>query len=51
VNGEDLARPEQNDLLDQLFLFSIGQTRLDETFSEIEKLGSQVLAQKPPQNK
>jgi hypothetical protein len=26
-------------------------TRLDETFSEIEKLGSQVLAQKPPQNK
>ena len=26
-------------------------TRLDETFSEIEEVGSQVLAQKPPQNK
>jgi alpha-1,4-digalacturonate transport system substrate-binding protein len=53
--AEDLARPElnllQNDLLDQLILFSTGRTRLDETISEIEKLGSQVLAQKPPHNK
>jgi hypothetical protein len=53
--AEDLARPElnllQNDLLDQLILFSIGRTRLDDTFSEIEKPGSQVLRQRTPQNK
>jgi ABC-type glycerol-3-phosphate transport system substrate-binding protein len=40
--AEDLARPElnllQNDLLDQLTLFSTGRTRLDDTVSEIEKL-------------
>ncbi len=53
--AEDLARPElnllQNDLLDQLILFSTGRTRLDRTLSEIEKLGSQVLEQKrPPHN-
>jgi hypothetical protein len=34
-----------------LILFSTGRTRLDDTFSEIEKLGSQVLAQRPPGNK
>jgi alpha-1,4-digalacturonate transport system substrate-binding protein len=53
--AEDLARPElnllQNDLLDQLILYSTGRTRLDDTISEVEKLGSQVLAQRPPQNK
>jgi ABC-type glycerol-3-phosphate transport system substrate-binding protein len=53
--AEDLARPElnllQNDLLDQLILFSTGRMRLDDTISEVEKLGSQVLAQRPPHNK
>jgi hypothetical protein len=29
------------------YLFFTGRTRLDDTFSEIEKPGSQVLAQKP----
>jgi ABC-type glycerol-3-phosphate transport system substrate-binding protein len=53
--AEDLARPElnllQNDLLDQLILYSTGRMRLDRTISEIEKLGSQVLKQKrPPSN-
>jgi ABC-type glycerol-3-phosphate transport system substrate-binding protein len=53
--AEDLARPElnllQNDLLDQLILFSTGRTRLEETFSEIEKLGSQVLQRSQPVSK
>ena len=53
--AEDLARPElnllQNDLLDQLILYSTGRMRLDRTISEIERLGSQVLKQKrPPSN-
>jgi ABC-type glycerol-3-phosphate transport system substrate-binding protein len=50
--AEDLARPElnllQNDLLDQLILFSTGRSHLDRTMSEIEKLGSQVLEQNRP---
>ena len=45
--AEDLARPElnllQNDLLEQLILFSTGRTRLEDTISAIDKLGSQVL--------
>ena len=53
--AEDLARPElnllQNDLLDQLILYSTGRMRLDRTISEIEKLGSQVLKQKRPPSK
>jgi alpha-1,4-digalacturonate transport system substrate-binding protein len=53
--AEDLARPElnllQNDLLDQLILFSTGRMRLDDTLSEIEKLGSQVLEQTQPVSK
>jgi alpha-1,4-digalacturonate transport system substrate-binding protein len=53
--AEDLARPElnllQNDLLDQLILFSTGRTRLDDTLSEIEKLGSRVLEQNQPVSK
>jgi alpha-1,4-digalacturonate transport system substrate-binding protein len=52
--AEDLARPElnllQNDLLDQLILYSTGRTRLDDTISEIQKLGSQVLEQKRARN-
>ena len=43
----DLARPElnllQNDLLNQLIVFSTGRAKLDDTLSEIEKLGSRVL--------
>jgi hypothetical protein len=45
--AEDLARPElnllQNDLLDQLILYSTGRSGLDATLSQIDKLGSQVL--------
>lgn len=45
--AEDLARPElnllQNDLLEQLILFSTGRKRLEDTISAIDKLGSQVL--------
>ena len=45
--SEDLARPElnllQNDLLEQLILYSTGRRRLDDTISAIEKIGSQVL--------
>ena len=47
--AEDLARPElnllQNDLLDQLILYSTGRQRLDQTFATIEKLGGSVLGQ------
>ena len=53
--AEDLARPElnllQNDLLDQLILYSTGRRRLDDTIAEIEKLGAQVLDQKRSRNK
>jgi alpha-1,4-digalacturonate transport system substrate-binding protein len=45
--AEDLARPElnllQNDLLDQLILYSTGRAGLDATLSRIDQLGSQVL--------
>jgi hypothetical protein len=45
--AEDLARPElnllQNDLLEQLILYSTGRTSLDGTISQIDKLGAQVL--------
>ena len=45
--AEDLARPElnllQNDLLEQLILYSTGRRSLDDTISQIDKLGSQVL--------
>jgi alpha-1,4-digalacturonate transport system substrate-binding protein len=50
--AEDLARPElnllQNDLLEQLILYSTGRSPLDRTISEIEKLGAQVLQQNKP---
>jgi alpha-1,4-digalacturonate transport system substrate-binding protein len=53
--SEDLARPElnllQNDLLDQLILFSTGRRKLDGTISEIENLGSSVLKQNRPVSK
>jgi len=53
--AEDLARPElnllQNDLLDQLILYSTGRRRLDDTIAEVEKLGTQVLDQKRSRNK
>jgi alpha-1,4-digalacturonate transport system substrate-binding protein len=45
--AEDLARPElnllQNDLLEQLILYSTGRRRFEDTISAIDKLGSQVL--------
>jgi alpha-1,4-digalacturonate transport system substrate-binding protein len=50
--AEDLAKPElnllQNDLLEQLILYSTGRSQLDRTISEIEKLGSQVLKENRP---
>ena len=50
--AEDLAKPElnllQNDLLEQLILYSTGRSQLDGTISEIEKLGSQVIEQNRP---
>jgi hypothetical protein len=46
--AEDLARPElnllQNDLLDQLILYSTGRSGLDTTLSQIDRLGGQVLS-------
>lgn len=46
--AEDLARPElnllQNDLLEQLILFSTGRSGLDTTLSQIDNLGGQVLS-------
>jgi hypothetical protein len=51
----DLARPElnllQDDLLNQLILFSTGRAQLDDTISEIQKLGSRVLNQNQPAGK
>ncbi len=45
--AEDLAKPElnllQNDLLDQLILYSTGRSSLDTTLSQIDKLGAEVL--------
>jgi ABC-type glycerol-3-phosphate transport system substrate-binding protein len=50
--AEDLARPElnllQNDLLDQLILYSTGRSKLDDTISEINKLGARVLKRNEP---
>jgi alpha-1,4-digalacturonate transport system substrate-binding protein len=50
--AEDLAKPElnllQNDLLEQLILFSTGRSQIEGTISEIEKLGSQVFEQNRP---
>ncbi|MBV8142802.1 MAG: sugar ABC transporter substrate-binding protein [Verrucomicrobia bacterium] len=50
--AEDLAKPElnlmQNDLLDQLILYSTGRSPLDRTISEIEKIGSEVEKQIRP---
>jgi len=50
--AEDLARPElnllQNDLLEQLILYSTGRIRFEETISAINKLGSQVLGSNRP---
>jgi alpha-1,4-digalacturonate transport system substrate-binding protein len=47
--AEDLAKPElnllQNDLLEQLVLYSTGRSQLETTISEIDKLGSQVFEQ------
>ena len=51
----DLARPElnllQDDLLNQLILFSTGRAQLDDTISEIQKLSSRVLNQNQPAGK
>ena len=48
--AEDLAKPElnllQNDLLEQLILYSTGRSQLETTLSEIDKLGSQVFEQR-----
>lgn len=53
--AEDLARPElnllQNDLLDQLILYSTGRTKLDDTISEIDKLAARDLERNQPVNK
>jgi alpha-1,4-digalacturonate transport system substrate-binding protein len=53
--AEDLARPElnllQNDLLEQLILYSTGRTRFEETISAINQLGSQVLGNHRPVTK
>jgi ABC-type glycerol-3-phosphate transport system substrate-binding protein len=53
--AEDLAKPElnllQNDLLEQLILYSTGRSKLDATISQIEKLGSQVFEQNRPAGK
>ena len=53
--AEDLAKPElnllQNDLLEQLILYSTGRSKLDGTISEIEKLGSQIFEPTRPSAK
>jgi alpha-1,4-digalacturonate transport system substrate-binding protein len=53
--AEDLAKPElnllQNDLLEQLILYSTGRSKLDGTISEIEKLGSQIFEPNRPSAK
>ncbi len=53
--SEDLAKPAlnllQNDLLDQLILFSTGRKPLNDTIAEIENLGSGVLQQNKPVSK
>ena len=53
--AEDMARPElnllQNDLLDELILFSTGRTQLADTISRIDKLGASVLMQNQPVSK
>jgi alpha-1,4-digalacturonate transport system substrate-binding protein len=53
--AEDLARPElnllQNDLLEQLILYSTGRSRFEETTSAINQLGSQVLGNNRPVTK
>jgi hypothetical protein len=53
--AEDLARPElnllQNDLLEQLILYSTGRSRFEETISAINQLGSQVLGNNRPVTK
>ena len=45
--AEDLAKPQlnllQNDLLDQLILYSTGRAGLEATISRIDQLGTQVL--------
>jgi alpha-1,4-digalacturonate transport system substrate-binding protein len=50
--AEDLARPElnllQNDLLEQLILFSTGRSGLDAALSQIDSLGGQVLSRTGP---
>jgi alpha-1,4-digalacturonate transport system substrate-binding protein len=50
--AEDLARPElnllQNDLLEQLILFSTGRRQFEDTISAIDKLGAQVLKNNQP---
>jgi alpha-1,4-digalacturonate transport system substrate-binding protein len=50
--AEDLAKPQlnllQNDLLDQLILYSTGRSPLEGTISEIGKLGAQVFEQNRP---
>jgi alpha-1,4-digalacturonate transport system substrate-binding protein len=50
--AEDLARPElnllQNDLLEQLILYSTGRRQFEDTISAIDKLGAQVLKNNQP---
>lgn len=50
--AEDLARPElnllQNDLLDELILYSTGRRKLEDTISAIDRLGAGVLARNQP---
>jgi hypothetical protein len=41
----------QNDLLEQLILYSTGRTRFEETISAINQLGSQVLGNNRPLTK
>ncbi len=53
--SEDLAKPAlnllQNDLLDQLILFSTGRKQLNDAIGEIENLGSSTLQQNQPVSK
>ena len=50
-NTPSLAGQPEFFLLNQLILFSTGRTQLDDTISEIQKLGSRVLKQNQPAGK
>jgi len=53
--AEDLARPElnllQNDLLDELILYSTGRMPLEDTISRMDKLGASFLEANQPVSK